>query len=59
MKNRTKIMRSPFEFERMISNLSEQFSEQTGLPKSKVGAMRRLAKLEHRIKVNGVDFEII
>ena len=52
-------MRVPIEFERMVDNLSNQFSAQTGLPKSNAATLRRLAdKLAGKITVRGTEFDI-
>ena len=55
---KTKPMRVPREFEIFIDNLSKDFSEQTGLPKSNAATMRRMAKeLDGRLKTRGVGFD--
>ncbi|KKM64421.1 hypothetical protein LCGC14_1501580 [marine sediment metagenome] len=57
MMARTKPMRVPQEFEMFIDNLSRDFSEQTGLPRSKSATMRRMAaKLDGRLITKGTDF---
>lgn len=55
---RTKPMRVPEEFEIFIDRLSQDFSNQTGMPKNNSATMRRMAtKLDGRLIVRGVDFD--
>lgn len=59
MVKRAKALRVPEEFERFISNLSDDFSQQTGLPKNNSATMRRMAnKLEGKLIVKGLDFDM-
>ena len=58
MARRTKPMRVPVEFEGFIDRLSEDFSNQTGMPKNNSATMRRMAtKLNGRLIVRGLDFD--
>jgi len=55
---KTKPMRVPREFEIFIDRLSEDFSKQTGLPKSNTATMRRMAtKLDGRLITQGTGFD--
>ncbi len=55
---KTKPMRVPREFEMFVDNLSNDFSRQTGLPKSNAATMRRMAKeLDGKLKTRGTGFD--
>ena len=58
MAKRTKTMRVPEEFEIFIDHLSDDFSQQTGMPKNNSATMRRMAsKLDGRLITKGMDFD--
>jgi len=55
---RSRPMRVPDEFAIFVNNLSRDFAEQTGLPKSDTATMRRMAKhLDGKLITRGVGFD--
>lgn len=54
---RTKPIRAPDEFVNALNRWSDDFSKQTGLPKNNTATMRRLAKLDGRLLVKGIDWD--
>ena len=54
---KTKPIRAPAEFVSALDKWSTDFSTQTGLPKNNTATMRRLAKLDGRLLVKGIDWD--
>ena len=55
---KTKPIRAPIEFVAWVDNLSNEFSNQTGLPHNNTATMRRMGtKLPNKLLVKGTEFD--
>lgn len=60
MAKQLRSLRVPAEFDDFISDLSVDFSRQTGFPVNKSATMRRMAtKLNGKLVTRGADFDFI